>query len=136
MIAYISVSFNKRKALDAEVTAIIRALREFSVSAFVFVDEYNFDPSQEREMMHQALTDIGKCDLLIAETSHKAIGVGIEVGYAKAKKKPIIYLRNNNAEHSTTVSGISDFQVIYSNAHDLTTKLSEVLSCLKSSRSR
>ena len=113
------------------ITATIRALNESAISPFVFVDEYNFDPSQEREMMQQAITDIDNCDLLIAETSHKAIGVGIEVGYAKAKKKPIIYLRNNNAEHSTTVSGISDFQIVYADADDLASKLSVVLRVLR-----
>lgn len=131
MKAYISVSFNKRKSLDAEITAIIRVLNESGISAFVFVDKYNFDPSQEREMMRQAITDIENSDLLIAETSHKAIGVGVEVGYAKAKNKPIIYLRNNDAEHSTTVSGISNFQIIYSDADDLASKLFAVLRVLR-----
>ena len=41
--------------------------------------------------MKQATADIDKCDILIAETSDRGIGIGIEVGYAKAKKKPIFY---------------------------------------------
>jgi 2'-deoxynucleoside 5'-phosphate N-hydrolase len=40
-------------------------------------------------MMRQAFAAIDKNDLLIAETTDKAIGIGIEVGYAKAKGKPI-----------------------------------------------
>ena len=40
--------------------------------------------------------DIDNSDILIAEVSEKAIGVGIEVGYAKAKGKPIIYIKNQS----------------------------------------
>lgn len=94
---------------------------------FVFVDQYRFDPSQEREMMSQALADIDRSDLLIAETSDKGIGIGIETGYAKAKGKPVIYVRQAEAEHSTTVSGISDHQIIYSDDRDLGNKLLAVL---------
>jgi nucleoside 2-deoxyribosyltransferase len=119
MTAYISVSFSRRKLIAKEVAAITETLHEFKITSLVFVDSYNFDPSQERQMMKQAMADIDKCDLLIAEVSEKAIGVGIEVGYAKAKSKPIIYIRKKQAEHSTTVSGISDFQIIYSDAADL-----------------
>ena len=73
----------------------------------------------ERQMMKQAITDIDNSDIIIAEASDKGIGIGIEVSYAKVKNKPIIYARQKNSEHSTTVSGISDFQIIYENQADL-----------------
>lgn len=78
-------------------------------------------------MMQQAMLDIDHSDLLIAETSDKAIGIGIEVGYAKAKGKPVIYLRQRSADHSTTTAGISDFQVIYDDMADLVERLQKVL---------
>jgi nucleoside 2-deoxyribosyltransferase len=91
------------------------------------VDTYKFSDGQEKDMMEQAFEDISQCDLLIAETSEKAIGIGVEVGYAKAKEKLIIYLRQTDAEHSTTVSGTSDFQVVYKNVVDLEEQLATVL---------
>jgi nucleoside 2-deoxyribosyltransferase len=103
-------------------------LKEFHIKPFVFVDNFKFSSDQEKEMMAQALLSIDDCDLLIAETSEKAIGIGIEVGYAKAKGKPVIYIRNRNAEHSTTVSGISDSQIIYHDIKDLREQLTIVLS--------
>ena len=127
MTAYISVSYNKRKSLQKELDTIAEALSLFGITSFVFVNKYNFIPSQEKEMMKQAFTEIDRCELLIAETSDKAIGIGIEVGYAKAKNKPVIYLRNKNAEHSTTVAGSSDYIIIYSDTNDLRTQLSETL---------
>ena len=78
-------------------------------------------------MMQTAFAEIDKCEILIAEVSDKAIGIGIEVGYAKAKNKPVIYLRHATAEHSTTVSGASDYTVIYADDTDLKKQLSQLV---------
>lgn len=128
--AYISISFSKKEFLRKEIASIADTLTRFKIQPHVFVSNYSFNPSQEKEMMQQAMNDIDHCDLLIAETSDKGIGIGIEVGYAKAKGKPVIYIRHNNAEHSTTVSGISDFQIVYTDAGDLEKQLSETLDLL------
>jgi 2'-deoxynucleoside 5'-phosphate N-hydrolase len=127
MTAYISISYSKRKFLQKELDAIADALKKFSITPFVFVDNISFSPEQENEMMRQAFAEIDKCGLLIAETSDKAIGIGIELGYAKAKNKPVIYVRNKNAEHSTTAAGSSDYKIIYSDTDDLRKQLSGVL---------
>jgi 2'-deoxynucleoside 5'-phosphate N-hydrolase len=127
MRAYISVSFSKRKSIDKEITAIVDTLNAFKISSFVFVDSYKFDLTQERAMMQQAMVDIDNCDILIAETSDKGIGIGIEVGYAKAKGKTVIYLRQKDTEHSTTVSGISDFQIVYVDTVDLKKQLADII---------
>ena len=127
MKAYIAVSFSKRKLVDKEINSIVEVLNEWKISAFVFVDHYQFDKSQERQMMQQAMADLDNCDLLLAETSDKGIGIGIEVGYAKAKGKTIIYLRQKDTAHSTTVSGISDFQIVYNDSTDLKKQLAETV---------
>jgi len=127
MQAYIAISYNKRKQLQPELDAIKEVLKQYSIIPFVFVDNYNFDAKQEKEMMQSAFAEIDKCDLLIAEVSDKAIGIGIEVGYAKAKKIVVIYLRHRTAEHSTTVSGTSDHTVIYADTNDLHKQLNEIL---------
>lgn len=133
MKAYISVSYSKRKLVDKEINAIVETLSDFKISSFIFVDNYKFDLTQERQMMEQAMVDIDNCDILIAETSDKGIGIGIEVGYAKAKEKTIIYLRQRDKEHSTTVSGISDFQIIYNETIDLKAQLADTLEKIENS---
>lgn len=130
MKAYISVSFSKRQTLNREINVICETLAAFKITPFVFVDNYNFHPSEEEQMMQQAMKDIDDCDILLAETSDKAIGTGIEAGYAKAKQKPVIYLRSNDAEHSTTLSGISDHHIIYLDACDLEKQLEETVTKL------
>jgi nucleoside 2-deoxyribosyltransferase len=123
MKAYIALSYHKREELKNELTIIKETLLRFEIEPFIFIEKYDFKQNQEQQMMNQAMQDIDSCDILIAETSEKGIGIGIEVGFAKAKKKPIIYARLRNAEHSTTVSGISDFQIIYDSGSDLQAQL-------------
>lgn len=128
MKAYISVSYKNRQSLEAVINAITTTLKALNITPLVFVDEYSFTAENENQMMLQALADIDACDFLIAETSYKAIGIGVEAGYAKAKGKPIIYLRHAGAAHSTTVSGVSNHHIIYSDAADLEKQLTAAIS--------
>ena len=127
MKAYISIGLKSRKTLEGEVLAIKETLSNLSIQSFIFVDAHRFHPSQEKEMMQQAMTDIDRCDLFIAEVSEKAIGVGVEAGYAKGKGKSVIYIRNSNAEHSTTISGIADFHIMYSDTDNLKISLKKTI---------
>lgn len=127
MKAYISISYQKRRSLNTAITAIMTVLEEHQIESLVFVDQHKFEPEQEREMMQAALASLEQCDILIAETSHKGIGIGIEAGYAKAKKKQVVYLRHKESEHSTTLSGVSDYSVIYKSADDLQQQLHNVV---------
>jgi hypothetical protein len=106
-------------------------LDEFEIDNMVFVDQYQFNPDAEIIMMKQAFSDIDNSDILIAEVSDKAIGVGIEIGYAKARGLIIIYLRNIYTEHSSTVCGTSDYKIFYENELDLYLQLSNVLQKVK-----
>ena len=128
MQAYIAISYNKRKELQPVLDAIKEALLANSFTPFVFVEQYNFSSTQEKEMMQAAFAEIDKSDLLIAEVSDKAIGIGIEAGYAKAKNKIVIYLYPTNAEYSTTVGGTADHIIVYSNFADLKENLDRLLS--------
>lgn len=127
MKAYIAVSFSQRNNLKHEINAIKSSLNKINIESIVFVDEFQFAHHQQKEMMTKAFDTIEQCDLLIAESSHKAIGVGIEAGFAKGKGKTVIYMRNENAEHSTTLAGLSDFEIIYKNVIDLEKQLENTL---------
>ena len=127
MKAYISVSFSHRQRLEPVIKLISSALLRRDITPIVFVDEYQFRKEEENAMMQQALFNIDACDMLIAETSEKAIGIGVEAGYARAKGKWIIYLRHLEAEHSTTVAGISHYCLVYKNTEDLQEQLEETL---------
>ena len=125
--AYIGISFKNRKKLEAEISTLKDVLQKHDIQPLVFVDQYIFDPDQEKEMMAQAAKDISESSLLIAELTEKAIGVGLEVGYAAALKIPVVYLKQKDAEYSKTVGGLSTKVISYKDANDLKKKVSEYL---------
>lgn len=117
--AYFAISYSKRKQFDKEVESLKNLFHEKNIELFVFVDNYNFNANQEKEMMKTAFEEIDNSDFLVADLTTKSIGVGIEIGYAFAKEKPIFYLRKKGSEYSTTASGCSNYVVEYENELDL-----------------
>jgi nucleoside 2-deoxyribosyltransferase len=124
--AYLSISFQKRQHLNPVIEMIRKTAHGFQLDLFVFVDSYHYSPDQEKQMMLQAFLDIESANFLIAEVSEKSIGVGIEIGYAVALQKPVIYIRHILAEHSTTASGSSQYHIVYQNLLDLEKQLTGV----------
>ena len=123
--AYLAISYSNRKYFDKEIESLKQLFERNNIELFVFVDHYNFKPNQEKEMMKTAFMEVDNSDILVAELSTKSIGVGIEIGYALAKKKTIIYLRKKDSEHSTTAAGSSDYQIIYEDIFELESQLNE-----------
>jgi nucleoside 2-deoxyribosyltransferase len=125
--AYIAVGFKERAFLDLEIATIKDVLNHHDYDSIVFVDDFSFNPPDEREMMRVACREISSAEMLVAELSSKVIGVGIEVGYAKALGKKIVYLRGKGTEYSKTIGGLADDSIEYDNVDDLKEKLSSVV---------
>jgi len=125
--AYFAISFSDRKKFDKEIAHLVDKASQSDIEIFVFVDKYHFGDNQEKEMMQVAFDTIDKSDFLIAELTHKSIGVGIEVGYAHAKKKPIIYIRKKGSAYSTTTAGCADFSLEYDTELDLTQQVLKII---------
>ncbi|MCB9436047.1 MAG: hypothetical protein H6673_03525 [Anaerolineales bacterium] len=125
--AFLSVSYKHRSQLEAEFTAINTSLRKFDVQPIDFVTTYRFELGQEREMMALSCALIRAANLLIAEVTHKAIGVGVEVGFAAALGIPIIYARHAEAEYSTTIGGVATYNIAYHHPAELMTQLANLL---------
>jgi nucleoside 2-deoxyribosyltransferase len=117
--AYFGISRSNRVHFNKEIEALTECLRGFEIELFVFVDRYNFNSGQETEMMATTFKEIEQSEFLIVELSRKAIGVGIEVGYAYAKGKPVIYINQKDSNHSTTVQGCSEHIITYESARGL-----------------
>ncbi len=128
--AFISRSYQHRDLYNATITQVIICLRRMEIEGVDFVNQSQFGPGQCREMMATALQAIQQADLFIAEVSEKVIGVGIEIGYAAALGKPIIYLRKSDAPFSTTVGGLATSAIVYDHPQDVQDKLIEVLRSL------
>lgn len=129
--AYLSIGYQNKQHLRSEIEIIQQTLSGIHIQLFIFVDAYQFSPQEEKQMMQNAFSEIDSSDLVIAEVSEKAIGVGIEIGYAIAKNKPVIYLRNETAEHSTTAAGSAQHMIVYKDPVQLAEKLAVILSSLQ-----
>jgi nucleoside 2-deoxyribosyltransferase len=125
--AYFGISKSNRINFNNEIIQLKKCLSKNSFELLVFVDKYNFKPNQEKEMMRIAFEEIDNANFLIVELSKKAIGVGVEVGYAVAIGKPIIYLKRKNADYSTTVAGCSDIIIEYENEFHLIEELEKLI---------
>ena len=117
--AYFAISYSNRKQFDKEIESLMNLFQKNNIELIVFVDKYDFKANQEKEMMKIAFEEIDSSDFLIAELTTKSIGVGIEIGYASAKDKPIFYLRKKDSEYSTTASGCSNYVIEYENEFTL-----------------
>lgn len=125
--AYLGISISNRVHFDNEIKSIRKCLSVYGIDLEVFVDKYNFTVDQDKEMMELAFEEIEKYDIMVVEVSKKAIGVGVEAGFAKAKGKPIVYVRRKNTPYSTTIGGISDYKIEYQNEHHLESELEKIL---------
>ncbi|MBZ0320496.1 MAG: nucleoside 2-deoxyribosyltransferase [Anaerolineae bacterium] len=128
--AFISRSYEHRAQYDAAIAHVVASLRRMNMEGIDFVRRYSFAEGQAREMMAATLQSIQQADVLIAEVSEKVIGVGIEIGYAAALGKPIVYARKLDAPFSTTVGGLATIAIVYDNPQDLEDKLIDALHSL------
>jgi len=129
--AFVSISFAHKHEFTAELDAIRAALDAAGWRAHVFATAHIFTPDQQREMMAATVADLRAADLLIAEVTYKAIGVGIEVGYAAALGKPVISMRRAGSEPSTTVGGLATQAIVYRSPDDLRAQVAAVMQSLR-----
>lgn len=127
MKAYISVDTDTRKTLGKEIIALGMALGSANVEQFIFVDKYSIEPGHEAEGMQKAIKEIDSCNFIIIEASKVNVTSCIELGYAKAKRKPVVYLQKAEAETNETVFALSNFHILYANPKDLFDQLTEFL---------
>lgn len=58
-------------------------------------------------LMQRSFAEIDASDVVVIDLTEKGVGLGIEVGYAWARDKPIITVARKGAPISTTLQGIS-----------------------------
>ena len=74
-------------------------------------------------LMQQTFEIIDSCDAVLVEFSEKGVGVGIEVGYAHAKGKPIHVIAKESSDISATLRGVAKEIIFYTDLKELPSKL-------------
>jgi hypothetical protein len=90
------------------VSCVVRDLEKWG--------EVRFDA---KELMAKSFELIDQSDLVLIDLTEKGVGVGIEAGYAHAKKIPLITIAKTGSDISTTISGISGRVIFYAQASDI-----------------
>ncbi len=70
-------------------------------------------------------------DLFIAEVSYSAIGLGIELGWAKDDNVPIYCFYKKGFKVSSSLRSVSDYIIEYDSLEELTTRVEEIVNDLK-----
>lgn len=91
-----------------------------NVHEIIYLFEETDNPGSTKEL-------IRSCDLIIAEVSNNSLACGIEIGWANASDKPIIFIHKNNIEPSKFLPILSTKIISYSDAKELIHKLSEFI---------
>ncbi len=120
MIVYFSHS---RKVLGWEkiIDVVRRVLRE-KLALKLFL------PYEGREKPIDSRQAIKKSDILLAEVSTPGTGIGVEVGWADAFSKEIVFLAREGTDPSGSLKLVSNNWIFYNDLEDLGVKLEKFFS--------
>lgn len=116
---YFACNYNRRE----EYRSLYKLLKQKlfdgnNIELYSFVFEYNGN-TEDHKMVSANIVEMNKSDLIIAEASERYVGVGLEVGYFKAKDKKIIYLHKKGTELELCMNGIADYVINYDTTEDV-----------------
>lgn len=88
---------------------------------FIFPHEKNDRIFNSKEFFQNG------CDLVIADVSYPAIGLGIELGWADIIKVPVVCIYKEGSKISGSLKIITDKFFEYSSTKDLVDKITQII---------
>ena len=88
-----------------------------------FFKEHEFIFPHDGDIVINTKDIISNCDLIIAETSMKTMGQGIELGWADYANIPIICIYEKGVEISSSLRFITNDIIEYENSKDMIQKI-------------
>jgi len=127
--AYLAIKYhpdNQNRLLIEELAVILDQAGWSSHVVVRDLEDWGRITFTPRDLMDHSLSLLSTCDLCVAECTEKAVGVGLEAGYAHAKSIPIILLARQGTRISTTLSGIASEIIFYDSVGELTDQLKAI----------
>jgi nucleoside 2-deoxyribosyltransferase len=127
--AYLAIKYYQDNQNRQLIEELAFALNQADWSSHVVVRDLedwgriSFTP---RELMERSLNLLSTCELCVAECTEKAVGVGLEAGYAYAKGIPLILLARQGTKISTTLHGIASEIIFYDMVDELPDQLKAI----------
>ncbi|CAG0945333.1 hypothetical protein ANRL1_02271 [Anaerolineae bacterium] len=126
---FLSIKYHADERNRARIEAILSALEQNGFTAICIVrdvEQWGRIQFDANELMAHTFAAIDASDLVIVDLTEKGVGVGIEAGYAHAKRIPIVTLAQRGADISTTLQGISRDVIFYNEPGDLALLFAEM----------
>jgi len=123
---FLSIKFYADQRNRAWVEALTAALAEHGLKVQCVVrdiENWGMVSLSAAELMQQTFDLLERCSLVVVNLSDKGVGLGIEAGYAYAHNIPVIAAVPQEADLSTTLSGISRWTIRYAGLEDLTRQI-------------
>lgn len=102
MRVYLAIKFhddNRNRGLIESLSGVLQAMGFETVVMARDFERWGGTVFMPEELMRKTFAEIEKSDVLIVEYSEKGVGVGIEAGYASAKKIPVAVIARTGSEY-------------------------------------
>jgi hypothetical protein len=120
--AYFGIKFYEDNRNRDEINSISVALHDDGIRTICIardVEKWGDVTLSSQELMRITFEEIDKSDFVILEMSEKGVGLGIEAGYAVARKKPLIVLIKQGLVLSNTMQGVADIVIPYGQPEEI-----------------
>jgi nucleoside 2-deoxyribosyltransferase len=84
-------------------------------------------PHKNKDSFMHSKEIIKACDLVVAEVSYPATGLGIELGWADAFNTPILCIHHNKAKPSRSLSAITQHIITYDSSEGMVQEVSHFI---------
>jgi 8-oxo-dGTP pyrophosphatase MutT (NUDIX family) len=131
MKAYLAIKFKEDHSNRQLVEDISDTLKELNVETYVMARDFEkWGEARSVEpdvLMAYTFKVIDESDFIVIEFSEKGVGLGIEVGYAFAKRKPVVIVAKEGSDVSSTLQGVAKSIIFYRDVSEINQKLQEHL---------
>ena len=129
MQAYLAIKYHPDNSNRDRITGICDVLHTHDIHTLCIARDVecwgtiHFDAPT---LMQKSFAAIDTSDLVVVDLTEKGVGIGIESGYAYAKRLSIVTIALASADISTTLRGISERIYLYEQYEDLHTLFEEI----------
>ena len=120
--AYFGIKYHEDNRNRDEIESLSAALLNNGIETICIVrdiEKWGDVQLSSKELMKTTFDEIDNSDFVILEMTEKGVGLGIEAGYAIAKGKPVIVLTKEIQNLSSTMQGIANVVIQYSQPEEI-----------------
>ena len=120
--AYFGIKYHEDNRNRDEIESLSAALINNGIETICIVrdiEKWGDVQLSSKELMKTTFDGIDNSDFVILEMTEKGVGLGIEAGYAIAKGKPVIVLTKEIQNLSSTMQGIANVVIQYSQPEEI-----------------